>query len=574
MIIVFFVIATWMRWPLFTQGTAFYNADTAILDLMSLHFSRGEGAFYYWGQGYYGVLDSVLLMPLFKLLEFSPLTSQLLPLIGTLLFIGLFYVYVKRTTDLWTACLAGAALAVGSPYLLRTGFTSYCYVFLLIFGVLALLFHQSALQQTRSKLFFGAYGVLIGFSWYYFRLVIVFYAGILCFLFLSFMSSNQVRLFIAYEKREGFEGLWKRYILLENSGLQVHVRRFCVVANVVFLVNTFLSLFLWVHGDFISRIAGHPVKVFFSPTFKLSLQLAFLPVLLVHRSALKEAGRALPHTFPAYAMGVGFLIGYSPALLGMITGHAPSSPGGFVTFLGLVKNLRVFFGQIVPLLLESNAPMPLRWCIWLVFMGGNVWLGRHLFRGIAAWWYGKAAPELHPLVLAGAANLLLGFFCMDLVDQWTGRYFLPYYVVVLFGAAQWCMTMRRSWRMMVIPVFCAGVAGSGIATQRLLKQAPRPAAYAITAAELVQAGYDGGYADYWVAYQITSLSREKIILTPSGNNDRFKPYLDFVRNLKQIVLVGQAVPVGTVADIKGVSYKALEIKTMGGLAVTVMQKIG
>jgi hypothetical protein len=47
----------------FVAHPIYYSADTAILDLMAKHFLKGEFAFYYWGEGYYGILDPLLLMP-------------------------------------------------------------------------------------------------------------------------------------------------------------------------------------------------------------------------------------------------------------------------------------------------------------------------------------------------------------------------------------------------------------------------------------------------------------------------------------------------------------------------------
>jgi len=64
-------LAVWIRIP-FVRDPRYYNSDTAVIDLMAKHALKGEFTFYYWGEGYYGMLDHFLLIPLVKMFGTNP----------------------------------------------------------------------------------------------------------------------------------------------------------------------------------------------------------------------------------------------------------------------------------------------------------------------------------------------------------------------------------------------------------------------------------------------------------------------------------------------------------------------
>src|SRR3989338_2024375 len=48
---------------------------------------------------------------------------------------------------------------------------------------------------------------------------------------------------------------------------------------------------------------------------------------------------------------------------------------------------------------------------------------------------------------------------------------------------------------------------------------------------LNEQGIRGGYANYWLSYQLTFESQEKIILAPYQSEDRYPPYTRYVNQL-------------------------------------------
>jgi len=53
--------------------------NTAILDLMAKHALRGEFTFYYWGEGYYGMLEHFSADPAREDLRDKSFRSQTVP---------------------------------------------------------------------------------------------------------------------------------------------------------------------------------------------------------------------------------------------------------------------------------------------------------------------------------------------------------------------------------------------------------------------------------------------------------------------------------------------------------------
>ena len=87
-------------------------------------------------------------------------------------------------------------------------------------------------------------------------------------------------------------------------------------------------------------------------------------------------------------------------------------------------------------------------------------------------------------------------------------------------------------------------------------------------------GYAGGYADYWLAYALTDLSKEKVILAPTGDNDRYAPYLRYVRSLNRVILLGPAILAPqSMVMIKGMAYRVIGSDPGSRIPLTLLEKI-
>ena len=91
---------------------------------------------------------------------------------------------------------------------------------------------------------------------------------------------------------------------------------------------------------------------------------------------------------------------------------------------------------------------------------------------------------------------------------------------------------------------------------------------------LMEKGVEGGYADYWIAYRVTADTHEKVVMVPTGNDDRYPSYLAYVKGLKTPVLLGQALP-GWVKTItlKDTIYAIVDQENVGGEAVVYLRKV-
>ncbi|HVO32539.1 MAG TPA: hypothetical protein VMU17_01410, partial [Elusimicrobiota bacterium] len=85
----------WVR-----HGAISYTSDTAILDLMARHLQHGQWTPYFWGQNYYGTLDSCVLAAMFALFGMKIFVSQMFPLIAWLIFLILCHRYILSTESI------------------------------------------------------------------------------------------------------------------------------------------------------------------------------------------------------------------------------------------------------------------------------------------------------------------------------------------------------------------------------------------------------------------------------------------------------------------------------------------
>jgi hypothetical protein len=567
------LMALFVRFPLVHAGTPFYNSDTAILDLMARHMMKGEFSVYYWGQSYYGTLDSALLAVLFKMFGYGPLVSLLLPYFFTGTFILLYYRYLAESLDPRTALASTLILAVGSPYFLQTTFNSYCYIVVLNFGMAFLLMARRMQERglSRGARFF--FGTLMGFSWYYLHLVLVFWAAAFLSLVLPILPLSQLRDLRFWISALSVRRIWNEWIFLRRVELAIWAKRLLVLVNLANAVNFAIAVVLWFHGDWIGNIHGHVVKLFFEPIFASSLEMTGLILAVVFRREILAFIRRLNQSGALTEVALGFLVGYAPALWGSLSGHKPARGAIYPTLSELMRNFRVAFKEIPPFMFRSGPAIYVRWFVFLLSWGG---VGMLLYEACAACrsrWRGETINPPHPFVSLAAVTLLAGLFTGKLVDVTTARYFLPLYIAMPVGIF-WLLgkTVRQPFAVWVL--LGAFLVCNLAANRRLFSDVPRPAPYADVAHTLEDRGYLGGYADYWMAYAITALSGEHVVLVPTGDNDRYKPYLDYVRSLERVVLLGDSPgPVGSLVTIKGVPYRLVALDQVSGIPLAILRKM-
>jgi hypothetical protein len=197
---------------------------------------------------------------------------------------------------------------------------------------------------------------------------------------------------------------------------------------------------------------------------------------------------------------------------------------------------------------------------------GIFWIGLR-------WWRGLESGPVVVVAMVGAINLALAIFAVRLVDQWSARYLVPFFVSLTVGFG-W--VFARTTRLTQI---CLSILLVGYLVANL--RAPSIATVGAPALDedrhlldaLTAKGISAGYADYWISYRLTALSREQLIVVPTSHDNRYPPYLDFVRAAHEPVLISrltQAIPAPL--ELKGQRYSVVSEERIGLYTVYYLRK--
>jgi hypothetical protein len=576
---VFFLIlgaAVLVRLPYLLFWDLFFSSDTAVLGLMARHFLRGDFSVYYWGEAYYGSLDSALLAPLFKIFGPTPGVSQWIPFVFSLLTIWVFYRYANCVLDRWSARVSTLILALAPPGLFQITHSVFNYTFILFFGIIHLSLFERFLRGEKRKWFFLISGLVLGFSWYYFRLILVFWVAI--FLHRAVVRMGPDRWTEAKKKIVAFRfpRRWNDLILLRRAPIPVFLRRCLIVINIYNLANFLVACFLWMRGNWFFSIGRLTIKLYLWPIFKSSLMMALFVYAAVHYRKILPLLHSFWTDIHARIFAAGCLAGYSPALYGYLVGISPSSPGGLVALPKIAKNVLLAVPEIIPRLAGANRFLPLQGLAIVMVICGFILLGRLFW--VQTRQRFRSGTEVKPYYAVLALCLTtagLGLVGTSYTDPNTARFFVPFFLCLPVGIALGLEEIKKKSRLLAWGILLGFLGNSLWSNVLVWRNHAFPSRYESIAQNLAKEKIKGGYADYWSAYYLTFLAREEIILTPVSGKERYPPYLKFVQSLNDIVLLGESVPPGRDrVEIKGIEYEVLRGDVWEGLPVTFLRKSG
>lgn len=537
---------------------------------MTVHFLRGELSPYYWGERYYGVLDQLLLMPLFMTLGSDLWVSRLVPFSLTLLFVVGMHRLLLATEPRWPAHVAGLLLAVPAPLEMEITFSTYNYAFLAALGVLCLIVvRRLLLTPTQGRSF--AVGVLAGVSLYYFRLILVFWVAIGVWYGLTRLTEERRQALARAAQALDPAFIWHKIVLLERVALAPGIKAVLVAVNLANAVNLVAAILLWFHGDLRTRVGDVQIGVPFWPTLKVSLVVGSCVYIVVHKAALWMRLRGLLARPAGRAVVAGFAIGYLPAVVGSMCGEAPWSPGGVVSLPVLWANIVLLARSLLAGSLVGDGGQIVLVLISRVLTAGAVTL---LF---ARFWHDlRTAPSASTTpaslfgVLAGI-GLLMGVGCVRFADAQAIRYLLPFLACIPVGLAWLLERVHGRSRLLAHGLLSVLIANNLLAHYRFWSSRSSEPPQAALARRLVERGIRGGYADYWVAFYVTRLAGESVVLAPISGVDRYPPYGQIVRSLERIACVGPP-PEGRRMRIRDEEYRVMAHETCAGFEVTYMKK--
>jgi len=555
------VAGVFFRIPLLLHS-AYYSSDTAILDLMAAHFSQGQFCFYYWAESYYGVLDPFLLMPLFRWFGYSPQVSQLIPFLFSIVFLFLYHAYIRSIAKPWVAHVATLWLAIPSPYFARYTFGTYNYIFGLIFGMGSFVLAQRLfITKTKSNVAALAFGLLAGFSWYYFRFILFFWVAI------ALSCLFQKRIAPVPPVKEGMRDVFT----LRGCSLSPRWRRFLVLVNGANVLNALFALFLWLHGNLTVNAGALEMKFFFWATAKISLEVGAVVLCIAYPQWIGLKIRQAWQNSQIRFIVIGFVIGYVPAIAASLWGYGALSPGKMASLPVVIKNSQIIFRDILPQMLWYGNTGWERWLICVVVLSG---IGMLLWRFIQSGRNRHHRSNSLPFMLSlFVVNLLMCIFCNELGNESNGRYLLPFYIAIPLGIA-WFMERLPRWGKVVGASLISICLVQAVKANQLFCAQSDIDNYTLLGQSLIKEGIRGGYADYWVAYKMTALMRESLIIAPNGYKNRYQPYIDYVGSLPAIVMLGGPLdPTRQTITILGHTYKILRQNKQFGFLTTYLKRL-
>jgi hypothetical protein len=573
----FFLIfgaAVLVRLPYLLFWDLFFSSDTAVLGLMARHFIRGDFSVYYWGEAYYGALDPLLLAPLFKIFGATPAVCQWIPSIFSLLIVWIYYRYACAVLDTWSARVSTLILALAPPAFFQITHSVYNYTFILFFGIIHLSLFSRFLRGGRRKLLFFFSGLIIGFCWYYFRLILVFWAAIVL-TWIAIRKGPDDWLKIR-EKITAirFSRFWNDFILLRRVALPRLLKRCLVLINLYNLANFSVACFLWIRGNWFWTVGQLRIKLYFWPIFKSSVMLVFLVCAVGYYPKVLSLLRRLWVDRGTRIFVLGFLIGYSPAVYGYVTGISPSSPGGLMPLPKIAKNLFLAVPEMAARMAGASRIPVLQGLSIAVVISAFVFLGRLFWiQTRARFREGIAVKPFYSILALCLTSGGLGIIGTNLSDANTMRFFVPLFFCLPVGLALGLKEIGKKSRILGWGILL-GFIGNALWANCLVWQNHRsPSRYELIAQSLAKEKIKGGYADYWTAYYLTFLTQEEIILAPISGKERYLPYLKFAQSLDKVVLLGESLPPDrNKIQIKGIEYEVLKRDVWENLPVAVLRK--
>lgn len=183
--------------------------------------------------------------------------------------------------------------------------------------------------------------------------------------------------------------------------------------------------------------------------------------------------------------------------------------------------------------------MPMVLSFWLLVIGDN----------LRRWGKDRKITPARLLLVGIMITLATGFLFTSFGVDPSGRYFLPLALPMAYGAARWVYSLRRkilgiAWAGLVLiyhlwgTLACAAVNPPGITTQFYAPAQIDQRYLPDLTVFLEQVGETRGYSNYWVAYPLAFISKERLIFSPrlpyhpdlryTTRDDRYPAYTSMV----------------------------------------------
>ena len=507
------LLAVAVRLPFLLQAESFFNADEAVEGLMARHVA--DLPVFFWGQDYKGVPEAYLLAPLVGVMGGS---VALVKAVAVVVWAAAVAVLVRLTDRWWgplAAVIAGVWLAVGPPaflYWTTSGSPEVAW--------LTLVFAMLLLADDRASQIPGAEregGRVLPrlFLWCGVALWIhpVAACGVLAWLL-------TVGLRLPGWRNGGWRSLRDAITGAELARVPRVVVR---TLNLAIAVLSAAFVFTFAGGTFTLGFirASHPQR-----SLRTIVVLGVLSWLVTAASHPRVGWRRVARCAAWFALGSapvwlhvarGGRVG--TAVITRYVADMPEVLGGIASQFGpMTAGLRD----------ASNAPLPVSAWLGAVFA---LALGVAFLRGAVAVVTAVRQPDrgIGPRGTFAALALGLCAALLTVGGTFAGppslRYVLPFLPFLMVGAAGAVAALSRRSQLAGLAVVVVTVWGLGSGAQAWYRTLyTEPSARELLAC-LEGHGIDAASADYWIAYRLTYLSAERVIVVPfDREQDRYAPY--------------------------------------------------
>jgi hypothetical protein len=497
-----------VRVPFLLRSDAFFNSDEALEGLMARHL--GELPIFFWGQGYKGVPEVYLSALAFAIFGVGVVQLKAVTL-------AIWTAAVAASTRLgqrWYGdtggIIAGALLVIGPTSVIYWSLSASAEVawLTLIFAVVLLAYQRSVDDPARPVPPVVMTGC--GAALWVHPIAVSFVGG------LALNAALRSR----WWRQRRSAGLIDLVTVRHLRG-PARIAILALHLMVVFVLATFL----WTYFGFTLSAgfvtAAHPQKVFRTLTIVVAIAVmahALAGVVVDRRRVVAAAGW--------------FALGLVPVALYMARGGAPGSVISVHPLADAPALIGTFATEALPMMLGIRAPDVGRIAPWWLAAPFVVLLVIHLVATSRDWLaLSRTPPEPSRVVAVFTAMCLVlmlgpgGAFN----DIHSYRYLMPFFGLMALSAASAVVAVAARSRAAAALIAAACVASFAVMDVRWFAALHVDGSDREIVKCLEEQGIRAATADYWIAYRLTFLADEAVVVNPT-ENARYTPYADTVQS--------------------------------------------
>ena len=513
------------RFTLLKYWYVHFYGDEAIVGLMARHILEGEIPVFFYGQEYLGSLEALVASFYFRLFGSSPLVLKLAPFSSFLLFLVLSYFLFKKIGGRGIGFIVCQFLVLSPRVLLVWSTEAYGgHLEVLTLGILSLLIFLKYSECTNKKksifyLFF--LGLVVGIGWWTSQLMIFFAIPI----FVYFFTNTRL-----WRALQNWSIGWK-VILLRDLNLNRFLKfllaaiNLCLLAYGIILIVKMLSFF------FTGNVIQQEIKI--------------LAVLFASGAYLNIFLRK-KRFWPIQELGLlsGFSLGYLPVILFHLTGQAGRYRGfGFaiVPLSRLLKNLSLLYRACLPEILGTSFSLQsdpflhyLSYYLLFIYVSSLIYLvyqNRHNIHNLFRLKPCKSDARFFLLTILFVTPMVF-IASIYPVDRYSFRYLLTLYTVLPFLIVNFAYLIRKISKIAFSVFLFSTLFFFAYTHLFLYSNLDKNNYHNQLITFLNEREITRAYANYWISYPVTFISKESIIVAPYKSKDRYPRYTEILREEK------------------------------------------